>query len=126
MLLSALPDDQIPAAVPAEPFPSFTENTMTTLADLRKDLEEGGPARVRARRQRAQRRACGASRCPVRVDGDCLAAVSVSGPAGEFSTAKQQVYVAALDEVAKAVTDDPDFVTALRIVHRSLRVAGRP
>lgn len=125
VLLSALPDDQIAAAVPAEPFPSFTENTMTTLADLRKDLKKV------ARRGFAlddNERSAGL-RCvavPVRVDGDALAAISVSGPAGEFSTAKQQVYVSALEEAAKAVTDDPDFVTALRILHRSLRVAGRP
>ncbi len=125
VLLSALPDDQLSAAVPAEPFPAFTDNTMTTLADLRKDLKKV------ARRGFAlddNERSVGL-RCvavPVRVDNNCLAAVSVSGPAGEFSAARQQVYVAALEEAAKAVTDDPDFVTALRIVHRSLRVAGRP
>ncbi|GIF65625.1 IclR family transcriptional regulator [Asanoa ishikariensis] len=125
VLLSALPDDQVAAAVPAEPFAAFTDSTMTTLADLRKDLKKV------ARRGFAlddSERSVGL-RCvavPVRIDGDCLAAISVSGPSGEFSTAKQQVYVAALDEAAKAVTDDPDFVTALRIVHRSLRVAGRP
>jgi len=124
VLLSELPDDQLPAAVPAEPFPAFTENTATTLADLRKDLRKV----VRRGFALDDNERSAGLRCvavPVRVDGNCLAAVSVSGPAGEFTTAKQHAYVAELDEVAKVVTDDPDFVTALRIVHRSLRVAGR-
>ncbi|WP_433206001.1 IclR family transcriptional regulator [Dactylosporangium sp. CS-047395] len=124
MLLSELPDDDLAALLPAEPFPSFAENTVTTVADLRRDLKRT------AKRGYAlddHERSAGL-RCVavgVRIGGELLAAVSVSGPAGEFTAQKQQEYVAALDEVAKAMSDDPDFTAALRIVHRSLRPAGK-
>lgn len=119
-LLADLPDD----AVPAGPFRAFTEHTITSVEDLRRDL------RKTARRGYAlddNERSFGL-RCvavPVRVDGECLAALSVSGPAGEFTTARQHEYVARLDEVAKIMPDDPDFTTALRIVHHSLGPARR-
>jgi DNA-binding IclR family transcriptional regulator len=123
VLLSELPDGQLAGIVPAEPFKPFTEHTITSVEELRRDL------RKTARRGFAlddNERSIGL-RCvavPVRIGGECLAAVSVSGPAGEFVPAKQHEYVAALDEVAKTMTADPDFATALRIVHRSLRAAG--
>jgi IclR family acetate operon transcriptional repressor len=123
VLLSDLTDEQVARTVPAEPFAAFTENTITTLEDLRRDL------------RRTQRRGYALDdnerssglRCvavPVRVGGECLAALSVSGPAGEFGTAKQHEYVAMLDEVATTMAADPDFTTALGILHRSLRSAG--
>jgi DNA-binding IclR family transcriptional regulator len=123
VLLSGLTDEQVARTVPAEPFAAFTENTLTTLEDLRRDL------RRTARRGYAlddNERSSGL-RCvavPVRVDGECLAALSVSGPAGEFGTTKQHEYVAMLDEVAAKMATDPDFTTALGILHRSLRSAG--
>jgi DNA-binding IclR family transcriptional regulator len=124
VLLSELPDEQVLGILPAEPFAAFAENTLTTVADLRRDLKrtvKRGYALDDNERSRGLR--CVA--VPVRVGGDCLAAVSVSGPAGEFTPARQHEYVAALDEVAKAMPEDPDFTAALRIVHRSLRAAGR-
>ena len=123
VLLSDRTDEQVVRTVPAEPFRAFTEHTLTSLEELRKDL------RKTARRGYAlddNERNSGL-RCvavPVRVDGEALAALSVSGPAGEFATAKQHEYVATLDDVAKTMAADPDFTTALRIVHRSLRSAG--
>ena len=114
-LLADLPD----AALPAEPFPAFTARTITSVDDLHRDL------RRTARRGYAldEGEHSFGLRCvavPVRVDGRCLAALSVSGPAGEFTSARQHEYVALLDEAAKIMPDDPDFTTALRIVHRSL------
>jgi DNA-binding IclR family transcriptional regulator len=123
VLLSGLTEEQVARTVPAEPFTAFTEHTITSVDDLHRDL------RRTTRRGYAlddNERSSGL-RCvavPVRVGGECLAALSVSGPAGEFGTAKQHEYVAALDEVAGKMAADPDFTTALRIVHRSLRSAG--
>jgi DNA-binding IclR family transcriptional regulator len=123
VLLAGLADEQVARTVPAEPFRAFTEHTITSLENLRRDL------RRTARRGYAlddNERSSGL-RCvavPVRVGGECLAALSVSGPAGEFTTARQHEYVAVLDEVATRIAADPDFTTALRIVHRSLRSAG--
>jgi IclR family acetate operon transcriptional repressor len=123
VLLAELPDDQVRATVPQEPFQTFTENTLASVADLLRDLKRT------TRRGYAlddNERSAGL-RCVavgVRVGGETLAAVSVSGPAGEFTPARQHDYVAALGEVAEAMANDPDFTTALRIVHRSLRPAG--
>jgi IclR family acetate operon transcriptional repressor len=123
VLLSELPDERLARTVPAEPFEAFTESTITTVADLHRDLKKT------LRRGYAlddNERSAGL-RCvavPVRVGGECLAAVSVSGPAGEFTPARQHEYVAALNEVAMAMPADPDFAAALRIVHRSLRSPG--
>jgi DNA-binding IclR family transcriptional regulator len=123
VLLSELPEDRVLATVPAEPFRSFAENTITTVADLRRDLKK---TQRRGFALDDNERSTGL-RCvavPVRIGGECLAAFSVSGPAGEFTPARQHEYVATLDEVAKAMSNDPDFGTALRIVHQSLRPAG--
>ena len=123
-LLADLPDDALPHTLPAEPFTAFTQHTITTVEDLRRDL------RRTARRGYAldDNEHSAGLRCvavPVRVGGECLAALSVSGPAGEFTTARQHEYVALLDEAAKIMPADPDFTTALRVVHRSLpRPAG--
>lgn len=123
VLLADLTDEQVARTVPAEPFEAFTEHTITSIEELRRDL------RKTARRGYALddgERSSGL-RCvavPLRVDGECLAALSVSGPAGEFATPKQHEYVAILDKVARTMATDPDFATALRIVHRSLRSAG--
>ncbi len=123
VLLAGLPDEQLPGRLPAEPYAAFTPNTITSLTELRRDLK-----RIVRRgfalddNERSTGLRCVA--VPVRIGADILAAVSVSGPSGEFSPARQHEYVAILDEVAKAMPDNPDFAVALRIVHRSLRAAG--
>jgi IclR family acetate operon transcriptional repressor len=123
LLLSELPVDQWASCLPAEPYISFTDNTMTSLEELRRDL------RRTSRRGFAlddNERSIGL-RCVavgIRIGGECLAAVSVSGPSGEFTPARQQKYVAELVQVAGELANDPDYDAALRIVHRSLRPAG--
>lgn len=123
VLLSELPPERLARVLPAEPFPALTEHTLTTHADLRRDLDRiGRRGYALDDNERSTGLRCVA--VGVRVDGKCLAAVSVSGPAGEFTVARQHEYVAVLDGSAKAMADDPDFTAALRIVHRSLRHAG--
>ncbi len=123
LLLSELPPDQVADRLPPEPWAAFTDNTITTLPDLRRDLKRN------ERRGYAlddNERSIGL-RCVavgVRIGADCLAAVSVSGPSGEFTPARQHEYATALRAVATAMADDPDFGAALRIVHRSLRATG--
>jgi IclR family acetate operon transcriptional repressor len=56
----------------------------------------------------------------VRVEDECLGAVSVSGASGEFTTAMQQRYVSELEKAADRLGRDPDVAAALRITHRSL------
>lgn len=125
LLLSELPAEQLAACLPPEPYPRFTEGTATGLEELRRDL------RRTSRRGFAlddNERSIGL-RCVavgIRIDGECLAAVSVSGPSGEFTSSLQQTYVAELERIASELSKDPDFDAALRTVRRSLRPAGTP
>ncbi|HVX43683.1 MAG TPA: IclR family transcriptional regulator, partial [Mycobacteriales bacterium] len=123
VLLSQLPPEMLPHCTPAEPFPAYTDNTITTLDQLSREL------RRISRRGHAlddNERSIGL-RCvavPVSLDADCQAAISVSGPSAEFTPARCEDYVEQLREVAAQLVADPDFGAALRIVHRSLRPAG--
>ena len=123
MLLAHVEPALLPACTPPEPFPAFTDQTITTVSDLTAEL------RRTLRRGYAlddNERSPGL-RCvavAVEIDGECLAAISVSGPSGEFTASKHESYVDQLREVAGRLTADPDFNAALRIVHRSLRPVG--
>lgn len=122
VLLSQLPDDRLAEHLPAEPFNRYTDETIVTLDELTREL------------RRIKRRGYGFDdnersvglRCvavPIELDGECVAAVSVSGPSGEYGPDKQQVYLERLQETAAELAADPDTASALRIVHRSLRPA---
>jgi IclR family acetate operon transcriptional repressor len=123
MLLAHVPTELLPACTPPEPFPSFTDQTITTISDLtvelRRTLRRGYALDDNERSPGLRCVAVG-----VELDGECLAAVSVSGPSGEFTASKHESYVSELREVSAQLTADPDFNAALRIVHRSLRPVG--
>jgi DNA-binding IclR family transcriptional regulator len=123
VLLSYVEPGLLRASTPAEPFPAFTDQTITTLAGLTEELRltrERGSALDDNERSTGLR--CVA--VPLLIGGECLAAISVSGPSGEFTEAQQEEYVGELKAAAEGLTADPDFDAALRIVHRSLRPAG--
>lgn len=122
VLLSYTDPAELDDHLPAEPFHRYTEQTITTRDELTRELK------------RIVRRGYGFDdnersvglRCvavPVEVDGVCLAAVSVSGPSGEFGPDRQQSYLERLQETAAELAGDPDTAAALRIVHTSLRPA---
>jgi DNA-binding IclR family transcriptional regulator len=123
VLLAYVEPGLLRSSTPAEPFPAFTDATITTLAGLTEELRltrERGSALDDNERSTGLR--CVA--VPLLIGGECLAAISVSGPSGEFTEAQQEEYVAELRTAAEGLTADPDFDAALRIVHRSLRPAG--
>lgn len=123
MLLANLDLTRLSGRIPTEPFPSFTDNTITGVDQLLRDL------RRTVRRGYAvddNERTLGL-RCvavPVSIDGEGLAAVSVSGPSAEFTSQQQADYAEQLSEVSAELSADPDFAAALRIVNRSLRPVG--
>lgn len=123
LLLANVDPDRLSEAVPAEPFEAFTDQTITTMDQLSREL------RRTLRRGYAlddNERSVGL-RCvavPVTVDGQCMAAVSVAGPSGEFTPNRIEDFVEQLRDVAAELADDGDFVAALRIVNRSLRPIG--
>ncbi|GAB2805815.1 IclR family transcriptional regulator [Actinoallomurus bryophytorum] len=123
VLLAHVEPGVLRSSTPAEPFPAFTDQTITTLAGLTEELRL---TRERGSALDDNERSAGL-RCvavPLLFGGECLAAISVSGPSGEFTEAQQEDYVAELKTAAEGLTADPDFDAALRIVHRSLRPAG--
>ena len=126
-LLAELEPGLVPTCLPAEPWPAFTDNTHTTLDSLRDDLRgiaERGYALDDNERGAGLR--CVAVSVPVRGEaGEAVAAVSVSGPTGEFDAAQQQRYVARLNQAAADLAADPDVEAALRLVRRSLRAPAR-
>ncbi|WP_162606717.1 IclR family transcriptional regulator [Jiangella asiatica] len=108
--------------LPPEPFPRHTDRTIVTLDELKREL-----ARVRRRGYALDDNENSVGlRCvaiPVEVGGACLAAVSVSGPSGEFGLERRQGYLERLQDTAADLAADGDAVAALRSVHRSLRPA---
>lgn len=123
VLLAHVDRGQLAASTPAEPFPAFTDATITTLADLSEELRL---TRERGYALDDNERSAGL-RCvavPLLLGGECLAAISVSGATGEFTEEQREAYVGELRSAAEGLTADPDFDAALRIVHRSLRPAG--
>lgn len=121
-LLAYAGSDELAEHLPPEPFPRFTEYTITSGDELTREL-----GRIRRRgaaiddNERSHGLRCVA--VPVLINGVCLAAVSVSGASGEFTPDRQQLYVDRLKETASELADDPDTAAALRIVHQSLYLA---
>jgi DNA-binding IclR family transcriptional regulator len=119
LLLSELPESDYPSRLPAEPFEAHTETTLTTIESLTRDLRR---TRRRGYALDDNERSMGL-RCVavgVRVEGVCLAAVSVSGASGEFTSSHQQRYVIELEKAADQLARDPDVAAALRIMQSSL------
>lgn len=112
VLLSGLAPEDVPARLPAEPYAAFTDKTITGLAELTADLRK---LRRRGYGIDDNERSVGL-RClavPLMLDGRTVAALSVSGPAAEFSSTAQRDYREQLDAAAGRLLAAPDFVTAI-------------
>jgi IclR family acetate operon transcriptional repressor len=120
LLISELPESELASHLPPEPFPRFTGTTISTLDALRAD---GATTRAQGFAFDDGERSDGL-RCvavAVRIDGDCLAALSLSGPGGEFTSAAREEYAADLKRVADELARDPEFAAAMTQVRRSLQ-----
>ena len=120
LLLSTLPEDDIAARLPRGEWESFTGSTLTTPAALKKDLKK---IRDRGYAVDDNERSVGL-RCVaagIEIDGRVTAAISLSGPAAEFTPARQKEYAAELHGLASRLADDPDFVVAIGSLATSLR-----
>lgn len=123
LLLSQLPPNRVADHVPPDPFPVYTDHTIGTLNALQRELRRS------ARRGYALddgERSLGLSCVSVPIltaDGEFLAALSLSGPTGEFTRDRQEDYLEQLREAAEALAADQDVVAALRMVNRSMRTS---
>jgi DNA-binding IclR family transcriptional regulator len=126
VLLSGLDATQVRAHLGAEPFTRLTDRTLTGYVQLDGEL-------VRTRRRGYalddNEHSVGL-RClavPLRHSGQAIAALSVSGPSGEFGPKDQQRYLDALKDAADRLVADPDVVASLRRISSMLRpTAGDP
>jgi len=119
MLLAGVAPERLAAHLPAEPFDARTDRTITTLDEMSKEVK------------RTQRRGHAIDdnehslglKCiavPVSVGGQQVAALSVSGPTGEFTPKKQKEYLELLRTTADALAADYDVVAVLRRMHESM------
>jgi DNA-binding IclR family transcriptional regulator len=119
LLLAHLPADALDAHLPPEPYPSRTESTLTSFDLLMRDL-----GRVRRRGYAFDDNEWSAGlRCiavPLEIDGECRSAISIAGPAAEFTNDRHPHYLEILHETAADMVADKDLVAVLRITYRSL------
>jgi DNA-binding IclR family transcriptional regulator len=119
MLLAGVAPENLAAYLPAEPFPARTDRTITALDEMAKEV------------RRTQRRGYAVDdnesspglKClavPVTVADQTLAALSVSGPAGEFTPKRQKEYLERLTAAADRLAADHDVVAVLRRMHESM------
>ncbi|MGB3437893.1 MAG: IclR family transcriptional regulator [Actinophytocola sp.] len=119
MLLAGVAAGRLPAHLPAEPFPARTDRTITSLDEMSKEVRRTG------RRGYAvdDTENSAGLRClavPVTVKEQPLAALSVSGPAGEFTPKRQKEYLELLHATAGRLADDHDVVAVLLGMHASM------
>ncbi|MBB5791276.1 IclR family transcriptional regulator [Jiangella mangrovi] len=119
VLLATLDAADVAPHTPAEPFPAYTDRTITTLAALQREL------RTTMRRGYGfdDNESSTGLRClavPVAVRGEVLAAISVSGPSAEFGLEEQKRYLTVLGRIASGLAGDADVVAVLEYLRSSL------
>jgi len=119
MLLAGVAADQLAAHLPPEPFPARTERTVTTVEQMRQEVRRTNRRGYAVDdNEHSHGLRCVAS--PLVVDGQPLAALSVSGPAGEFGRDRQKEYLTRLRATADALCADADVVAVLRRMHETM------
>lgn len=120
LLLSALEPEQVAQLMPQDPWEKHTESTITTLDGLTAELQK-----IRQRgyalddNERSPGLKCVA--VGIMINNTTPAAVSLSGPAAEFTAAQQKLYVARLTSLAEQLAADPDFVVTITRLTSGLR-----
>ncbi|MDA4893815.1 IclR family transcriptional regulator [Streptomyces sp. MS2A] len=122
MLLSVLEDDRVADHIPTrEPFESFTDQTITTRAQLDEEL-----ARIRERgvsiddQERNRGVRCMAVLVP--AEHELTVSLSVSGPAGELTERDEDHIRAALTDAAAEIAGLPRIGAALQNVRTRLAI----
>lgn len=116
-LLASLPPEELVHHVPAEQWEPGPSQAIKGLDELREDL-----TRTRRRgyavddNEYTEGLTCLA--VPIRVDDETVAALSVSGPSGEFTRNRRSEWVSLLQECAAEFGQDP-------AISRGLAAAGR-
>jgi DNA-binding IclR family transcriptional regulator len=104
----------------AEPFPAMTKRTITKRRDLVSELEHIRRAGYAFDNEEGDAGVCCLA-VPIRRGSEVVAALSVTGPAGEFSVPARERFLPPLREAALSLERKDQFHYALQIVRRSLR-----
>lgn len=111
-ILAELDDEAVLKALPAEPFERLTPHTITTVAEMRAEL---AAIRERGYAIDAQEADLGLRCFAVAIPGSHgpLGALSVSGPAGESTQARETVIAQALHTARAALMAIPELESTL-------------
>jgi len=124
MLLASQPRDRVATHLPTEPFARRTPNTLVTMSELLKELDQIAEQGYAYDDEEGDE----GVRClavPVTIDDTIVAALSVAGPAGELTPQRHAKIVGILRDVAEGMVSDRELAGALSVVHRQFRSSGR-
>ncbi|HUB69394.1 MAG TPA: IclR family transcriptional regulator [Acidimicrobiales bacterium] len=119
LLLAFVDEQALERHLPAEPYPARTARTITSRAALETELR-----RIRRLGYAFDNEEGDVGVCclavPMRQDGDVVAAISVTGPAGELGLASHDVLLGRLNEAGAALAADAAAQRALLVARRAL------
>lgn len=120
LLLAFVTPDALDDHLPREPFPALTKRTITRRHALVTELEQIRRSGYALDNEEGDVGVfCNA--VPVRRGSERVAALSVTGPAGEFAAPATERLLVRLREAAVALETGNQFHYAVQIVRRSLR-----
>jgi len=119
MLLAGVALDSLAEHLPVEPYAARTDRTITTLDEMTKEIKRTA-RRGHAIDDNEHSLGLKCIAVPLTVGSQPVAALSVSGPVGEFTPKKQKEYLDQLRETADALAADHDVVAVLRRMHESM------
>ncbi len=111
---------QVDEHLPPEPYPTMTKRTITKRRDLLSELEHIRRAGFAFDNEEGDVGVCCLA-VPIRRGSEVVAAISVTGPAGEFTAAAREHLLSPMREAALSLERTDQFYYALQIVRRSLR-----
>jgi DNA-binding IclR family transcriptional regulator len=120
VLLAFTALDELDEHLPAEPFPGLTRRTITKRRDLVTELEHVRRAGYAFDNEEGDTGVCCLA-VPIRRGSDVVAALSVTGPTGEFAGPAREALLPSIREAALNLERRDQFQHALQIVRRSLR-----
>jgi IclR family acetate operon transcriptional repressor len=120
VLLAFCELDELAEHLPPEPFPARTKRTIMTRRALLAELDQVRRAGYAFDEEEGDVGVCCLA-VPLRQGAQVVAALSVTGPAGELALAAHASVLASLREAQLGLEREPQFLHALRTARRSFR-----
>jgi IclR family acetate operon transcriptional repressor len=120
VLLAFTDTGQLDEHLLPEPYPAMTNRTITKRRDLVTELEHIRRAGFAFDNEEGDVGVCCLA-VPIRRGSEVVAAISVTGPTGEFTTPARERLLAPMRQAALSLERTDQFYYALQIVRRSLR-----